>query len=363
MLPEIAESFRTGVDVVGLSISTFLLPFAVVMLLAGRLTDRWGAERTLVGGYVVYAVTCIACVVVPHVVPFLAARAMQGVANAFITPVLIAVLATRAAPGRIGRSLGLFGSVQALGQAAAPAVGGVAADADWRLAFLLISAASCALAILATRLFRAQRRDAPREVGALADPTPAPPQRGALVAAATVAALAYATFIGLVVMGALLASDRFGASPSLRGLVVATMGLAGLAVGLPAGRLLDRIGPVRAGALAACLLSCAAVVGACSQHLLVLAGAMAVAGLGGTGIKATTSVLAIRAAGPRRAGATSFVLGCQFLGGAIAPVFWLPLYQAAPTAAMALCASGSAAAGVVLVVSRSRRTAPAVAVP
>ena len=87
-------------------------------------------------GYAVYVLASVACVLAGTLALFLAARALQGVANAFTTPLLLAALGATVPPDRLGRALGWFGSLQAAGQTSAPLVGGLAAELDWRLAFV-----------------------------------------------------------------------------------------------------------------------------------------------------------------------------------------------------------------------------------
>ncbi len=87
------------------------------------------------------------CALAPNLGVFLVGRALQGVANAFITPLLLAGLAETVPAERFGRLVGIYGSFQAFGGAAAPIAGGIAADTDWRVAFVVTAALSAALAI------------------------------------------------------------------------------------------------------------------------------------------------------------------------------------------------------------------------
>ncbi len=130
------ELRRLGRPARPLSVTAYLLPFAAVMLVSGTLGERWGRRRTVLLGYAVYVLASVACVLAGTLALFLAARALQGVANAFTTPLLLAALGATVPPERLGRALGWFGSLQAAGQTSAPLVGGLAAELDWRLAFV-----------------------------------------------------------------------------------------------------------------------------------------------------------------------------------------------------------------------------------
>ena len=80
------------------------------------------------GTYVLFAAASVVCALAPNLWVFLAARAVMGVANAFITPLLVAGLAEVVAPALFGRAVGIYSSFQAAGGALAPIIGGLAAD-------------------------------------------------------------------------------------------------------------------------------------------------------------------------------------------------------------------------------------------
>ena len=136
MLPELGTSFGVSAGAASLSVTAYLLPFAAVMLVSGTLGERWGRRRTVVAAYAVYVAGVGGVCARRH-----AARCSsrpgrcRARANAFTTPLLLAALGAAAPPGRLGRALGWFGSLQAAGQTSAPLVGGLAAELDWRLAF------------------------------------------------------------------------------------------------------------------------------------------------------------------------------------------------------------------------------------
>jgi MFS family permease len=148
MLPELGESYGVSAASATLSVTAFLLPFAAVMLVSGTLGERWGRRRTVLLGYAVYVLASVACVVAGTLTLFLAARALQGVANAFTTPLLLAALGSTVPPERLGRALGWFGSLQAAGQTSAPLVGGLAAELDWRLAFVGVTLVAVVLGLV-----------------------------------------------------------------------------------------------------------------------------------------------------------------------------------------------------------------------
>lgn len=347
MLPEMATGLDTGVDSVGLTITAYMVPFAAVMLVSGTLAERWGRVWTLRIAYALYIVASLAVAAAPNLGMVIAARGVQGVANAFTTPVLIAVLADLVPAGRIGRTLGTFGAFQAAGQAFAPFVGGVCAHLGWRWGFVA-SAVMAAVLLAATPVPEGRQRMA----GGLQARTVLRP--GVLVGAAA-AAFAYLTSMGMLVLGALVASDSFGAGPTLRGLVVAAYGVAGLLAGPLAGRMLDAAGIRLVGALLALGMAAAAAICGVAPLLVVLVIGLLIGGAANTGVRATTALLAVHTSPENRGGATSFVLAFQFVGAAVAPALWLPLYDAGGGHVIVLSGAGAVVAAGLLALAPMRR--------
>ena len=75
-------------------------------------------------------------------------RALQGSANAFLTPLLLAGLADEVPPRQIGRAVGTFAAVQTAAVALAPLGGGLLGAVDWRLAFVSQAVVAAGLALL-----------------------------------------------------------------------------------------------------------------------------------------------------------------------------------------------------------------------
>lgn len=340
MLPEMGHSIHVGVSDAALSITAYMVPFAAVLLVSGSLAERWGKQRTLRIAYAVYIASSALILFASSLGLLLLGRGLQGIANAFVTPVLLAVLSDMASPDRLGRTLGLFGSCQAAGQAMAPFAGGVAAELGWRWAFA--ASALVGLVLMVTTPAGGARRapDAEKGSGNVL-------RRGVIVAAFAAAA-AYLTMMGMLLLGALIASDTFGANPTLRGLVVASCGVAGLAAGPLVGAFTDRVGIRVAGAVLALVLAGAAVIVGLAPALIVMVLGMLIGGAANTGVRAATSVLAVRTVPNNRGGAVSFVLAFQFVGAALAPVIWVPLYHANGDQVLAWAGGGAVVAAVLL---------------
>ncbi|MFI9008378.1 MFS transporter [Actinosynnema sp. NPDC053489] len=148
VLPEVGGDFGTSAGAAAATVSGYLLPFAGLMLVSGTVGERWGARRTVRVAYVVYVSASVLCAVAWSFPVLMAGRAVQGAANAFTTPLLLATIAAVTPRARLGRALGVFASMQAAGQTSAPLVGGLAAGFSWRWAFVGAAVVAAVLAVV-----------------------------------------------------------------------------------------------------------------------------------------------------------------------------------------------------------------------
>src|SRR6478672_5044287 len=146
LVPQLREAFDATTAGVALSIPAYLVPFAALQLVSGTLGERLGRRRVVRTGYLFYTGFTILAGLAPGIGVFLAARALQGAANAFLTPLLLAGLADEVPPRQIGRAVGTFAAVQTAAVALSPLCGGLLGAIGWRLAFLVPAAVAAALA-------------------------------------------------------------------------------------------------------------------------------------------------------------------------------------------------------------------------
>ena len=135
--------------------------FGGCLLAAGRLADRIGRRRTFTLGLALFAVASLACGLAPNAAFLLAARAIQGIGAALVSPAALA-LVTSASQGP--RALGWWTAAAAGGGASGWVLGGVLSGLlDWRWVFLVNVPVCAAAAVLAPRVLDEWRdEDAPR---------------------------------------------------------------------------------------------------------------------------------------------------------------------------------------------------------
>jgi EmrB/QacA subfamily drug resistance transporter len=152
-LPEIGRDF--GADVAGLQwvITGYLLTLASFILLGGAAGDRWGRRRVFVVGAIWFGAASVVCGLAPNLQVLIAARVVQGVGAALVTPSSLALLQASFVPDDRGKAVGAWSGLGGLAGAIGPFVGGWLIDGPgWRWAFL-INLPLLGAAVVATRVF------------------------------------------------------------------------------------------------------------------------------------------------------------------------------------------------------------------
>jgi MFS transporter, DHA2 family, methylenomycin A resistance protein len=154
-LPHIATDLSVRVAGLQWVVDAYTLPFAVLMLSAGVLGDRFGSRRAYVIGLALFGAASFACGLAFNVATLIAARSAQGAAAALLIPSSLALL-NQAAAGDHGlraRAVGLWTAAGSVAIAAGPVTAGVLiAGMGWRSIFL-INVPLCGIGIVLT--FRA----------------------------------------------------------------------------------------------------------------------------------------------------------------------------------------------------------------
>jgi MFS family permease len=350
MLPELGATYGVPAATAAASVSAYLLPFGSVMLVSGTLGERWGLQRTVVVAFWAYGLSSIACVVAPSLPLFLAARAAQGTANAFTTPLLLAAVRATVPDERLGRANGWYSSLQAAGQTFAALLGGLAADIDWRLAFVGVAVVAAVLGVVGIpQVGRSSHRATLRSAW-----------RPAVLRIGLVAGLGWACLVGLGFLIALRLEETFSLGAGSRGLVLTGLGVVGLLTGGLVGGRIDRIGPER-GVLIGAWLGVLVVVGVgVAPTVWLVAAFWATGGVAGQLMNVGVNTLVDRYSHGNKAGALSVVQALRFGGGALGPVAIPPLFHAHPLAGFLVPAALLAIVVPIALPGRTNRVAPGV---
>jgi EmrB/QacA subfamily drug resistance transporter len=142
-----------GADFGGLQwvVNAYLLTLAALILLGGSLGDRFGRRRLFVVGTVWFAVASLLCGLAPSVPALVAARALQGVAGALLTPGSLAIIAAAFHPDDRSRAVGLWSGLGGVAAAVGPLLGGWLVEWSWRAVFLVNLPLAAAVVLVAVR--------------------------------------------------------------------------------------------------------------------------------------------------------------------------------------------------------------------
>src|SRR5688500_18917019 len=120
------------------TISGYTLALASLILLGGSLGDRYGRRRVFLVGVVWFAVASLVCGLAQTTGQLVAARILQGIGGALLTPGSLALIQSSFRPGDRARAIGLWSALAGIAGLVGPFLGGLLVDAlSWRLVFLL----------------------------------------------------------------------------------------------------------------------------------------------------------------------------------------------------------------------------------
>src|SRR5579862_8808171 len=123
-LPVIRKDLGAGLGGLEWTINAYTMTFAVLLLTGAALGDRFGRRRLLTIGVTVFTAGSAASALAPGIGMLIAARAVQGVGAAIVTPLTVTLIASVTPPQRRGMALGLWGATVGLGAALGPVIGG-----------------------------------------------------------------------------------------------------------------------------------------------------------------------------------------------------------------------------------------------
>jgi DHA1 family bicyclomycin/chloramphenicol resistance-like MFS transporter len=138
-LPAIGHALHAPTAQVQLTISSYLVGFAVGQILYGPLSDRFGRRPVLLAALVLYAIGSVICATTQSIDALIAARPVQALGGAGAIVLARAVVRDLYSGARAGRELSLMGSIQAFAPIMAPMIGGVLQTVfGWRASFILL---------------------------------------------------------------------------------------------------------------------------------------------------------------------------------------------------------------------------------
>lgn len=137
-LPQLQSDMGATIADIQWIVNGYMLFLASLMLLGGSLGDHLGRRKMLLVGTAVFGLASIWAGVAPDVGQLIAARALQGVGGALLTPVALAIIGAAFPENERGPAIGVWAAFGALAAAGGPLLGGYLAEAaSWRWIFLI----------------------------------------------------------------------------------------------------------------------------------------------------------------------------------------------------------------------------------
>jgi MFS family permease len=135
-LTTIRQDLGASVAQLEWTVNSYNLSFAVLLMTASALGDRFGRRRLFAAGLLLFAVASAACALAPGVGWLIAARTVQGAGAAFVMPLALALVGAAFPPERRGAAMGAVQGLTGLAVASGPVIGGaVAQGIAWQWIF------------------------------------------------------------------------------------------------------------------------------------------------------------------------------------------------------------------------------------
>jgi EmrB/QacA subfamily drug resistance transporter len=162
-LPTLAGAFAASFQDVQWIVLAYLLAITTLIVSVGRLGDIVGRRRLLLAGLLLFTAASVLCGVAPTLWLLIAARAAQGLGAAVMMALALAFVGETVPKAKTGSAMGLLGTMSAIGTALGPSLGGVLISGfGWRAIFLVMVPLGILTMLLAGRCLPAGRPNADR---------------------------------------------------------------------------------------------------------------------------------------------------------------------------------------------------------
>ncbi len=150
-LGSIGEDFDASFADLQWTVNAYTLTLASLILLGGSLGDRFGRRRVFLVGVLWFAAASMLCGLARNVETLIAARALQGVGGALLTPGSLAIISAAFHGGDRARAVGTWSGLGGIAGAIGPFVGGWLLEWSWRAVFLVNLPAAALVVVVAVK--------------------------------------------------------------------------------------------------------------------------------------------------------------------------------------------------------------------
>lgn len=137
-IPDLSRGLGASLDDILWVVNAYVLVYAVLLITAGRLGDLYGPKPLFLFGLALFTAASVACGFAKEPNQLIAARVIQGVGGALLTPQTLSVLTVIFPPQRRGAAFGAWGAVAGIATIAGPTLGGlIVTNLGWRWVFFV----------------------------------------------------------------------------------------------------------------------------------------------------------------------------------------------------------------------------------
>ena len=136
-LPVIRSDLGASIEGLEWTVNAYTLTYAVLLLTGAALGDRLGRRFMFCVGLAIFTGASAAAALAPSIDALVAARAVQGIGGAILTPLTLTILSAAVPADRRGLALGAWGGTSGLAVALGPIVGGAVSGISWQWIFWL----------------------------------------------------------------------------------------------------------------------------------------------------------------------------------------------------------------------------------
>lgn len=360
ILPVMANVWSVNFATISVAITCYMMPFIVMQIFSGAIAQLFGARRTLLFGFTVYALGALLSGLSTNFSMFLAFRIFQGIGAGFLTPIIMALIGELVPEKHIGKAIGLLGVAYTAGVTLGPYLSGaIEVRLGWSYFFFFLSV----VALTAGLSYLLTSRSAKLPDIAKADIMDIIPvlksairEPGALLISFAAFSLFFG-YIGLMTFTADALKNQIGLASDKIGTILSITGLSGILVSPIAGYMGDRLGrkPLFAGgtliAIAAIGLMAWLPYGFYNRLLLFL-----MLGTGAATAWTSLNTMAVGVSTSLRKPVTSIYNAIKFTGYALSPAVLALLYGAFHLKAVQIGSMVAIATATVLAISAKPRS-------